>query len=268
MNSVELFLQQNILETKFQPGHVWLAGAGPGDPRYLTVEVLCALVQADALVYDALVDAKVLALSENSRKYFAGKRGGKPSTSQEDITALLISLAQSGKKVLRLKGGDPFIFGRAGEEIQELVKAHIPVRVLSGITSAFAALTRAHIPMTMRGVNKAIILATGHSADESSPELDWKALAKTGQPLVIYMGLKNIEFIAKNLIDGGLKTETPVAIISAAATAKECLNISSLGRVVEDVQRHHITAPALFAVGDIVALRDVLTGTFSQEEIS
>lgn len=260
MKPIIQLLQQKSDAIPFNAGDVWLAGAGPGDPRYLTVDVLCSLMQADVIVYDALVHADVLALSPESQKYFAGKRGGKPSTAQEDITALLITLAQSGKKVLRLKGGDPFIFGRAGEEIQELVNARIPVRVLPGITSSFAALTRAMIPMTMRGVNKAIILATGHSADESSSELDWEALAGTGQPIIIYMGLRNIGNIVKRLVKGGLSQQTPVAIITSAATEQEALFFSSLQKVEDDVTKYNIEAPALFTIGAIVSMHSIFKG--------
>jgi len=257
VNPVEFLIQQNNQGAQLLPGHVWLAGAGPGDPRYLTVEVLCALSQADSIVFDALVDSSVLELAPQAEKIFAGKRGGKPSTSQEVICAQLIALAKEKKRVIRLKGGDPFVFGRAGEEIQALKAEGIPYRVLPGITSSFAALTRMSIPLTMRGINKAIILATGHSADDSL-DVDWKALARTGQPLVVYMGLRNIDDISKELMAGGLSADTAVAVVMSAATADEKLFITTLGQVARDAAEQKFTAPALFAVGDIVACREDL----------
>ena len=147
----------------FQPGHVWLTGAGPGDPGLLTLEALNALEQADVIVHDALVDARVLALARpETAREFAGKRGGRPSHVQTDISKHLIALAREGKRVLRLKGGDPCVFGRGGEEAAALADARVPFRIIPGITAGLAALTVASIPATMRGINQALIFVTGH----------------------------------------------------------------------------------------------------------
>ena len=174
----------------FTPGHVWLAGAGPGDPGLLTLDALAGLQQADVVVHDALVDQRVLALAgPQARLEFAGKRGGKPSATQADISLRLITLARAGKRVLRLKGGDPFVFGRGGEEAMALAAAGIPFRIIPGVTAGLAALATAAIPATLRGVNRAVIFAAGHGADE---DFDWAPLARTGQPIVLYMVMHNL----------------------------------------------------------------------------
>jgi len=240
-----------------QPGHVWLAGAGPGDPRYLTLEVAAALGQADIIVRDALVSDMVLKLAPQAEIVFAGKRGGKPSAVQDDITASLIVFARQGKRVLRLKGGDPFVFGRGGEEAEALVDAGIPFRVLPGMTSSLTALASASIPVTMRGISRAITLATGHAAG-SEDDVDWLALAKTNEPVVVYMGLKNIEKIVSMLMQGGRAPETPVAVIMSATTPQERIFTSRLETIVADAEREQFEAPALIVIGDIVSMRSRL----------
>ena len=243
----------------FLPGHVWLAGAGPGDPGCLTLDVLSALAEADCVVYDALVSEAVLRIAGTTELHFAGKRGGKPSTEQEDITRRLIALAREGKRVLRLKGGDPYIFGRGGEEALALVRAKIPFRVLPGLTSAFAGLAGVNIPATMRGINKAVVLATGHAAG-TDEDLDLAALAKTGQPIVIYMGLKNLPLIATALVAGGLAADTPAAVIEHATTPRERVVVATLGTLSEEAAKAGIAAPALIVIGGIVSMRAELTG--------
>ncbi|MDS7598215.1 uroporphyrinogen-III C-methyltransferase [Agrobacterium tumefaciens] len=241
----------------FEAGHVWLAGAGPGDVRYLTLDVALAIGQADVIVRDALVSDEVLALGAQAEIVFAGKRGGKPSATQDDITASLIDFARQGKKVLRLKGGDPFIFGRGGEEVEALCEAGIPFRVLPGMTSSFTALAAAGIPATMRGISRAITLATGHAAG-TDDDLDWLALAKTKEPIVVYMGLKNIATISGLLMAGGRSGETPVAVIMSATTAQERIFIGTLKNIADDAKRENFVAPALIVIGDIVSARDRL----------
>lgn len=251
-------LQPELRE--FSAGHVWLAGAGPGDRGSLTLDVISALSQADAIVYDALVDPTVLAAArEGTELHFAGKRGGQESARQDDITALLVHLAHKGKRVLRLKGGDPYIFGRGGEEAQALARAGIPFRILPGVTSAFGALANAGIPATMRGFNKAIILATGHAAG-TEDDLDWASLARTGQPIIVYMGLKNLEKISSALLAGGLAPATPVAIIMAATTPNERILVSTLANVSAEAIAGGFISPALIVVGDIVSMRAELLG--------
>jgi len=242
----------------FQPGHVWLAGAGPGDPGQITIDVASALSQADAIVYDALVDASILEAAEKAELHFAGKRGGKASIPQDDITALIIRLAHQGKRVLRLKGGDPFVFGRGGEEAFALMQHGIPFRILPGLTAGLAGLAGAHIPATMRGINKAIILATGHAAG-TDEDLDWAALAATGQPLVIYMGLKNLEIIVGALAKGGLAGTMPTAIVTSAATERERVVTGTLETICGLARQAGLEAPALIVIGGIVSMRAELT---------
>jgi len=244
-----------------EPGHVWLAGAGPGDPGLLTLDALAGLRQADVVVHDALVDARILALANaNARLEFAGKRGGKPSPVQEDISRRLVVLARAGERVLRLKGGDPFVFGRGGEEALTLAAEGIPFRIIPGVTAAVAALAAASIPATMRKVNQALILATGQGA-EHDDALDWASLARTGQPIVIYMAMRNLQTIVDALARGGLRADTPVAVIASATTPNERILVSQLGRVVEDAARAALEPPAIIAVGDIVAVRDQIRGS-------
>lgn len=250
-------IEKIVAAPDFEPGHVWLAGAGPGHPRYLTLEVADALSKADCIVYDALVSQDVLALGSQAELLFAGKRGGKPSATQENITSSLIELAQAGKRVLRLKGGDPFIFGRGGEEAEALVKAGIPFRVLPGMTSALAALASARIPATMRGISRSITLATGHAAG-TEDDLDWVALARLGEPIVIYMGLKMIGDITRLLTEGGLSPDTPAAVVMSATTTEEKTLVATLGTVEAEVRRQNFSAPALIVVGGIVSMREVL----------
>src|SRR5271155_5192556 len=200
----------------FASGHVWLAGAGPGDPGLLTLDALAGLTQADVIVHDALVDQRVLALAgPQARLEFAGKRGGKPSATQADISQRLVALARSGLRVLRLKGGDPFVFGRGGEEAMTLAAASVPFRVIPGVTAGLAALAAAGIPATLRGANRAVIFASGHGAEE---DFDWTPLARSGQPIVLYMVMHNLEKIAGALMKAGLDGGTPAAVIASATT--------------------------------------------------
>ena len=177
-----------------EPGTVWLTGAGPGDPELLTLQAVSGLRQADVIVHDALVAPEILALAgPDARLVYAGKRGGRPSAEQADISNTLVELAQAGHRVLRLKGGDPYVFGRGGEEALGLAAHGIPFLVVPGLTAGLAGLTAAGIPATMRGVNRAVVLATGHAGDGTPGEaLDWAALARLGQPVVIYMAVRTI----------------------------------------------------------------------------
>lgn len=238
----------------FPPGHVWLAGAGPGDPSHMTLEVLAALAQADAVVYDALVDPAVLKAAPQAQPYFVGKRAGQPSTPQAAINALIIGLARAGGRVLRLKGGDPNVFGRGGEEARVLAQAGIPFRFLPGVTAAFGALASAGIPATLRGTSKAITLATGHGAGEGD-EPDWAALAAAGQPIVIYMGLARLETIAAALMAGGLQAHTPVALIQSATLADEMVVITDLAQAAIAAGAAGLRSPALVVIGEIVRER-------------
>jgi len=234
----------------FAPGHVWLAGAGPGDPGLLTLDALAGLAQADVIVHDALVDPRVLALAgEQARLEFAGKRGGKPSATQADICERLIVLARTGERVLRLKGGDPFVFGRGGEEAAALTAAGVPYRVIPGVTAGLAALAEAGIPATLRGVNRAVIFAAGHGADE---EFDWAPLVRAGQPIVLYMVMHNLERIVDALHAAGMSGETPAAVIASATTPKQRVFISTLEKLAAAVRTQNIEPPAIVVIGEIV----------------
>jgi uroporphyrin-III C-methyltransferase len=181
----------------------------------------------------------------------AGKRGGAPSVPQDEISRRLIALARAGKRVVRLKGGDPFVFARGGEEALALAEAGIPFRILSGVTAGLAGLVAASIPATLRGVNQAIILATGHAA--SGPEgLDWAALARTGQPLVIYMAMHRLGGIAAALIAGGLAEATPAAVIASATLPEERILVATLRDIAAEAERAQLEAPVILAVGAIV----------------
>jgi uroporphyrin-III C-methyltransferase len=241
------------------PGHVWLAGAGPGDPGLLTLDALAGLSQADVVVHDALVDRRVLALARReARLEFAGKRGGRPSADQNDISIRLIALARAGQRVLRLKGGDPCVFGRGGEEALALTAAGVPFRIIPGVTAGLAGLTAAAIPATFRGLNRALILAAGYGADDEA--IDWAALARTGQPIVLYMAMHNLADITERLMRGGLAPSTPAAVVVGATTADERVIVSSLERVAADAQQYQLGTPSIIVIGEIVKLREGLLG--------
>jgi uroporphyrin-III C-methyltransferase len=240
----------------FAPGSVWLAGAGPGDPGLLTLLALQGLRQADVIVHDALVGERIMALaSPTARLEFAGKRGGRPSAHQDDITSRLIELAREGHRVLRLKGGDPFVFGRGGEEAQALAEEGIPFRIVPGVTAGIAGLAYAGIPATHRSANQAVILATGHSLGGGP---DWRALAATGAPLILYMAWKALPEIAAELMAGGLPADTPVGVVTKATTPDQQTLVSSLGACVADLAASGLEPPAIIVVGEVVRLRPQL----------
>jgi uroporphyrin-III C-methyltransferase len=238
-----------------QPGHVWLTGAGPGDVGLLTLDAFAGLAQADVIVHDALVSTDVLGLANKQASLeHAGKRGGRPSADQADITRRLIELARANKRVLRLKGGDPCMFGRGGEEAIALAQAGIPYRIVPGITSGLAGLAAAAIPPTMRRVNHAITFVTGHA----DADFDWAALAKTGQPIVIYMAMRNIEPIVAALTQGGLAPDTPAAVIVAATTPEQQVFVCELATLAGVVRKLGFARPGLVVLGDIVKVREQL----------
>ncbi len=240
---------------EFAPGWVWLVGAGPGDPGLLTVTALHALRHADRVVYDALVDRRILALANpGAELIYAGKRGGKPSPKQPDISARLVRLARAGQRVLRLKGGDPFVFGRGAEEALALVAAGVPFRVVPGITAGTGGLAYAGIPLTHRETNSAVTFITGHDVAGATPDaLDWHALANGAPVLVVYMPLKHLAEIAARLIAHGRSADEPAAIVAHAATDRQQVVETTLGAAPE--LAHTVDPPALFVVGPVVALR-------------
>jgi uroporphyrin-III C-methyltransferase len=258
MNAWDALAAQRAGIPIFAQGHVWLAGAGPGDPGLLTLDALAGLAQADVVVHDALVDARVLALAgPQARLEFAGKRGGKPSATQADISERLVALARAGQRVLRLKGGDPFVFGRGGEEAKTLAQAGVPFRIIPGVTAGLAALAAAAIPATLRGTNRAVIFAAGHGADE---DFDWAPLARTGQPIVLYMVMHHLERIAAALMAAGLDGATPAAVIASATTPRERILISTLANVAGEARAQELEPPAIVVIGDIVDVRAELIG--------
>lgn len=242
----------------FQPGWVWLVGAGPGDPALLTVGALHALKSADVVVHDALVDSHILSLAAaDAELIYAGKRGGKPSPKQPDISARLISLARQGKRVLRLKGGDPFLFGRGGEEALALVAAEVPFRVIPGITAAIGGLAYAGIPMTHRATATAVTFVTGHNLSGNVPDdLDWPSLANGAQVLVFYMALKHIDEIVDRLIAAGRPPDSPAALVAHATTDAQQVVETTL--LAAKQAAANVSPPALFVVGDVVRLRNGL----------
>jgi uroporphyrin-III C-methyltransferase len=249
----ELFRNLPALE----PGTVWLAGAGPGDPGLLSVLALHGLRQAEVIVYDALVDNRILDLAQPGVMLeYAGKRGGKPSAKQRDISLRLIELAREGRRVLRLKGGDPFVFGRGGEEALALVAAGIPFRIVPGISAGIGGLAYAGIPVTHREVNSAVAFITGHDASGLVPDsIDWESLSRGAPVLVIYMALKHIEPIVERLLAAGRSPAEPIAVVSKATTAEQQVLESTLGRIVADVAVSGIEPPAMVVVGEAVRLR-------------
>lgn len=242
----------------FVGGTVWLVGAGPGDPGLLTLHALHALREADCIVYDALVGDEVMGFANPlATREFAGKRGGMPSPSQRDISERLIELARDGKRVLRLKGGDPFVFGRGGEEALALVRAGVPFRIVPGITAGLGGLAYAAIPATTRDTNHAVILATGHFASGDS-SCDWAALARTGLPIILYMGITHLEAIAAALVEGGLDPTTPVGLVADATTPRQRVLVTTLAKAKHDAEQGGFKAPAIVAIGAIAALHDLL----------
>jgi uroporphyrin-III C-methyltransferase len=243
-----------------EPGWVWLTGAGPGAAGLLTLLAVKGLSQADVVVYDALVDKSILELAKpDARLEYAGKRGGKPSAKQPDISLRLVQLAREGKRVLRLKGGDPFVFGRGGEEAMSLVEAGIPFRIVPGISAGIGGLAYAGIPVTHRDVNSAVAFVTGHDATGEVPDsVDWASLAKGAPVIVIYMALKHIALIADRLLAGGRTKDEPVAVIAHATTEKQTVLETTLGACAADVAQSGIEPPAMVVVGQVVRLRAAL----------
>lgn len=241
----------------FQPGTVWLVGAGPGDPGLLTLHAVNALRQADVLVYDALVGEAVLDLAPPAcERVYAGKRGGRPSPVQADISQRLVRFAKAGKRVLRLKGGDPFVFGRGGEEALSLVAAGVPFRIIPGISAGIGGLAYAGIPVTHRDTNSAVTFLTGHGVGGEVPDgMDWAALAKGSPVIVMYMALKHIATIAAALIAHGRPAAEPVAVVSQATLPDQTILETSLSCCAEDVASAGIEPPCIVVIGEVVRLR-------------
>jgi len=244
---------------EMMPGWVWLVGAGPGDPGLLSLHALNALSQAEVIVHDALVAPAILDWANAQAEcHDMGKRGGRASPKQREISALLIDRARAGKKVLRLKGGDPFVFGRGGEEGLDCARAGVPIRVVPGITAGIGGLAYAGIPVTHGQVNSAVTFVTGHDAGGVTPPLDWPAIARASPVIVIYMGLRNLGEIAASLIAAGRRTDEPVALVQDAATPRQKVLETTLGAAAEAARAAGLGAPAIVCVGRTVLLRQAL----------
>lgn len=239
-------------------GEAYLVGAGPGDPELLTFKALRLMQQADIVIYDRLVTPEILDLTRrDAHKIYVGKKSKFHCVPQQDINALILEYAEKGHRVLRLKGGDPFIFGRGGEEAEELVKAGIPFQVVPGITSAAGASNYCGIPLTHRDYSHSVTFVTGHLKNDTC-DLNWPSLAQQHQTLVIYMGLAALPVISKKLIKHGLPQTTPIAIIQNATRPDQKLVIGDLTNIAQKVVDAAIVSPALIVVGEVINLYDIL----------
>ncbi|MCG8285827.1 siroheme synthase CysG [Acinetobacter seifertii] len=251
-------LEQALQEWKAPKGEVYLVGAGPGDPELLTLKALRLMQQADVVIYDRLVSQPILELCRrDATKIYVGKARSNHSVPQDGINALLVEYAQQGKRVCRLKGGDPFIFGRGGEEIQKLFQACVPFQVVPGITAASGCSAYAGIPLTHRDYAQSVRFLTGH-LKEGSPELPWNELVYENQTLVLYMGLVGLERICEQLIAHGQRPDMPVALISKGTTPEQKVVVGSLADIASKVTEHQIHAPTLTIIGEVVRLREQL----------
>lgn len=241
-------------------GHVYLVGAGPGDPGLITVKGKACIEKADVLVYDYLASSYLLAYArEGAESIYVGKKGGDHTLKQHEINNLLVEKARQGLIVTRLKGGDPFIFGRGGEEVEALIEAGISYDVVPGVTSAVAAAAYAGIPLTHRKYTSTLAFITGHEDPEkTSSRIDWQALATGIGTLVFFMGVKNLPSIVEQLIRHGKPAETPIALIRWGTTTRQKTVSGTLGNIVQKVEAAGLKAPAIIVVGDVVELRETM----------
>lgn len=244
-------------------GKVWLVGAGPGDAELLTIKALRAIENADIIFFDQLVSAEIRALFPvGTPALYVGKAKNQHSIAQEDLNQLLVDQAQLGLTVCRIKGGDPFVFGRGGEELLELRKAGVEAEVIPGITSASGCSTYANIPLTHRGLAQGCTFVTAHA--EKTLDLNWSALAQLNHTLVFYMGLTRADVITTELLNGGMAADTPVAIIENGCRSNQRVIIGALSELTELVAREQVQSPALIIVGQVVSLAEQLQPDFWQ----
>ncbi|MEA5580031.1 uroporphyrinogen-III C-methyltransferase [Nodularia harveyana UHCC-0300] len=242
-------------------GKVYLLGAGPGDPGLMTLKGKALLESADVVIYDALVSPEILAMiNPQAEKINAGKRMGRHSLLQEETTHLLIEKAQENAVVVRLKGGDPFIFGRGGEEMADLVQAGIPVEVVPGITSGIAASAYAGIPLTHRLYSSSVTFVTGHeSAGKYKPKVNWHAIAQGSETIVIYMGIHNLPYIVEQFTQAGLDLRTPIALVRWGTRPEQEELIGTLATIIPQVEATGFSAPAIAVIGSVVNLHSILS---------
>lgn len=242
------------------PGEAYLVGAGPGDIGLLTVRGLELLRSADVIIYDQLANPDLLGQArEGARLYDVGKRGGNHKVEQHDINRMIVQEALEGRTVVRLKGGDPFMFGRGGEEVEELRKAGITVHVVPGVTSAIAAPALAGIPVTHRDHASTVTFVTGHERDDRDDErIDWEALARLKGTIVILMGMANLERNMERLVGGGMDPTTPVGVVHRGSTPQQKVVLSTVAEVGEECRRQSVGSPAVVVVGGVASLQRTL----------
>ncbi|HEY9094395.1 MAG TPA: uroporphyrinogen-III C-methyltransferase [Hydrogenophaga sp.] len=246
------------------PGLVTLVGAGPGDPELLTIKAMRALQSASLVLYDHLVSPGVLEhLPANADRIYVGKESSRHTLPQASIINLMIRLARSGREVLRLKGGDGYIFGRGGEEAQALVAAGIPFKVIAGLTAAQGAAASVGIPLTHRDHAASLVLATGHTRDGQGLDMDWSMLARARQTVVLYMGVNNLAEICRQLMAHGLPGQTPAALVERATLPEERCLTGTLAELPSLALRHQVRPPALIMIGEVVSLRAQLVSQHS-----
>lgn len=256
--SLHALLTQAQHDTQIN-GEVYLIGAGPGDPDLLTFRALRLMQKADVVIYDRLVSPEIVEMvRRDAEKIYAGKAKSNHTLPQQDINLLMVERAKQGQRVVRLKGGDPFIFGRGGEEIETLVDHHIQFQVVPGITAAAGASTYGGIPLTHRDHAQSVTFATGHLKD-GTVDLDWKALAQEHQTLVVYMGLGALDIIASKLIEHGMSDSMPVAVVQSATTDNQKVVTGTLSNISQHVAEHNIVSPALIIIGTVVTLHKTLS---------
>jgi len=236
-------------------GKVFLVGAGPGDPKLLTIKAAEVLKTAEVVVYDRLVSKEILKLiPEIAEKVYVGKRTGKHVVSQKEITTLLVKQALAGKTVVRLKGGDPFVFGRGGEEAEALAENNVAFEVVSGVTSAIAAAAYAGIPVTHRKYASSLAIVTGHRAGNGDRTVDWGKIAGAVDTIVILMGVESLDVITKKLIEGGLSPNTPVAVVESGTLKRQRVITGKIDSIAGEAEAKNVKPPAVIVVGEVVSL--------------